>query len=237
MALSLQWFSQHDLMDGLRARRQKSGSPLGRVIDEALDMIQQTCYMMWFGYLMRFDNFFLEQILLMVNVVFHTMEMKYIMCKNLNLVVGEIGPVEMELILSTLYFVVGGCLGAGSLDSNLGELFGIENETIANIQMKYITGSLFLPILCVFLYENLGDCIKESPKDALYHFAPVIIIMFEGYLMSFTVSYQFERAIIFVMLNMCIANVTLHLMLTNMSKKAYSLLHPAYVYPLLPVLA
>ena len=146
MALSLQWFSQHDLMDGLRARRQKSGSPLGRVIDEALEMIQQTCYMMWFGYLMRFDNFFLEQILLMVNVVFHTMEMKYIMCKNLNLVVGEIGPVEMELILSTLYFVVGGCLGAGSLDSNLGELFGIENETIANIQMKYITGSLFLPM-------------------------------------------------------------------------------------------
>jgi len=39
MAMSLQWFSQHDLMDGLRARRQKSGSPLGRVVDEALDLI------------------------------------------------------------------------------------------------------------------------------------------------------------------------------------------------------
>ena len=38
MALSLQWFSQNDIMDGLRARRQKSGSPLGRIIDEALDM-------------------------------------------------------------------------------------------------------------------------------------------------------------------------------------------------------
>jgi len=48
--------------------------------------------------------------------------------------------------LAELCFVVGGCLGAGSLDSNLGELFGIENETIANIQMKYITGSLFLPM-------------------------------------------------------------------------------------------
>ena len=31
------WFSQFDIMDGLRARRQKSGSPLGRIIDEALD--------------------------------------------------------------------------------------------------------------------------------------------------------------------------------------------------------
>jgi phosphatidylglycerophosphate synthase len=38
MALSVQWFSQNDIMDGLRARRQKSGSPLGRIIDEALDM-------------------------------------------------------------------------------------------------------------------------------------------------------------------------------------------------------
>lgn len=40
MALSLQWFSQHDIMDGVRARRQKSGSPLGRIIDEALDLTQ-----------------------------------------------------------------------------------------------------------------------------------------------------------------------------------------------------
>lgn len=72
-------------MDGLRARRQKSGSPLGRVIDEALDMLQQTCYCLWFGYLFRFDNFVFEQTLLMINVVFHSMEMKYILCENLNL--------------------------------------------------------------------------------------------------------------------------------------------------------
>jgi phosphatidylglycerophosphate synthase len=39
-ALAVQWFSQFDIMDGLRARRQKSGSPLGRIIDEALDMTQ-----------------------------------------------------------------------------------------------------------------------------------------------------------------------------------------------------
>lgn len=40
MAIALNWFTHSDLMDGLRARRQKSGSPLGRVIDEALDMMQ-----------------------------------------------------------------------------------------------------------------------------------------------------------------------------------------------------
>lgn len=64
-----------------------------------------------------------------------------------------------------------------------------------------------------------------------------MVILFEGFLMSFTVSYVFERAVIFVMLNMCIANVTLHLMLTNMSKKPYNLVQVAYVYPLIPILA
>ena len=37
MALALQWFSLFDVMDGMRARRLKCGSPLGRIIDEALD--------------------------------------------------------------------------------------------------------------------------------------------------------------------------------------------------------
>jgi hypothetical protein len=70
---------------------------------------------------------------LMVNVVFHTMEMKFILCKTLHLTVGEIGPLEMEFILATLYFVVGGCFGAESLDNDLGQVFGVENDTFKNI--------------------------------------------------------------------------------------------------------
>lgn len=42
--LAILWFTQHDLMDGARARRQKAGSPFGRLFDEANDMIQMTCY-------------------------------------------------------------------------------------------------------------------------------------------------------------------------------------------------
>lgn len=34
--LSLQWFSMFDIMDGMRARRLKCGSPLGRIIDEGI---------------------------------------------------------------------------------------------------------------------------------------------------------------------------------------------------------
>jgi len=47
--------------------------------------------------------------LLMVNVVFYSMEMKFLMMKNLKLVIGEIGPIEVELsltlgLLSAYYF-------------------------------------------------------------------------------------------------------------------------------------
>jgi phosphatidylglycerophosphate synthase len=37
VAITLQWFSLNDCMDGMRARRTKTGSPLGRIIDEAID--------------------------------------------------------------------------------------------------------------------------------------------------------------------------------------------------------
>ena len=39
MAFATQWFSQFDIMDGNRARRLKAGSPVGRLVDEAFDMI------------------------------------------------------------------------------------------------------------------------------------------------------------------------------------------------------
>ena len=41
-AAGLQWFSWFDMCDGKRARRLKCGSPVGRIIDEALDMINQS---------------------------------------------------------------------------------------------------------------------------------------------------------------------------------------------------
>jgi hypothetical protein len=50
----------------------------------------------------------------MINVVFYSMEMKFILCKNLTLIIGEIGPVEIELILSSV-LVLGSVFGADSL--------------------------------------------------------------------------------------------------------------------------
>ena len=105
-ACALQWFSQFDIMDGIRARRLKAGSPLGRIVDEAGDTIMQACYSMWLAYSFRFDNLCFETVFIMVNFVFYAMEMKFVMCKDLKMVVGEIGPVEVELLLSCIIFFV-----------------------------------------------------------------------------------------------------------------------------------
>ena len=39
-AFAIQWFSIHDILDGMRARRLKAGSPLGRVIDEGKNILR-----------------------------------------------------------------------------------------------------------------------------------------------------------------------------------------------------
>lgn len=111
-------------MDGIRARRQKSGSPLGRIIDEALDMTQQACYSLWLGYVFRFDSRLVEFMLIMVNIVFYSMEMKFLMMKDLKLVIGEIGPVEVELSLTIGYFCAY-YFGTDGLQKTLGESLGV----------------------------------------------------------------------------------------------------------------
>ncbi len=40
----------------------------------------------------------------MVNIVFYSMEMKFHMLKDLKLIIGEIGPVEVELGLAIGFF-------------------------------------------------------------------------------------------------------------------------------------
>lgn len=78
----------------------------------------------------------------MTNIVFYTMEMKFILCSELTLNVGEIGPVEVELILTTV-LLLGGYIGADSFQTSISELWGIQNEWLKSVQLNYLIGSLF----------------------------------------------------------------------------------------------
>jgi phosphatidylglycerophosphate synthase len=144
--LALYWFNQHDLMDGFRARRQKSGSPYGRLFDEANDMIQMTCYSVILAYLWRLDNCFLELTFTFINVIFFTMEMKYILCHELILNIAEVGSVEIENFIASL-FLLAGIYGSSIYEMTLGETFGfLSMMPGSGVQWKYILAVGLMPL-------------------------------------------------------------------------------------------
>lgn len=90
--------------------------------------------------------------------------------------------------------------------------------------------------LALFLNDNLGDCFKESITKTLYYFTPCLVIIAQYFLFGVMESSTLERSVVILLFNFTIANITLHLMLTNMTKKPFTLLQPAYIYTLLPVI-
>jgi phosphatidylglycerophosphate synthase len=129
-AVAVQLFSQFDIMDGQRARRQKSGSPLGRIVDEALDMPQQAIWCLFILYACRFESTLaVVMIALMTNFTFYTMEMRFLMFGNLDLNIGEFGPVETEWLVASIIGLVG-YLGPDCMQSTLGSVVGLSAENM-----------------------------------------------------------------------------------------------------------
>ena len=97
-----QWASQLDIFDGIRARRQRSGSPVGRLVDEAFDMITIMCMSIFIGYGIQPNNFVLELLFFGANIIAYSFEMRFVMFGSLVMQIGELGPVENELILGVV---------------------------------------------------------------------------------------------------------------------------------------
>ena len=89
----------------------------------------------------------------------------------------------------------------------------------------------------LFLYENLGDCMKESVSRSFWLFIPVVVVLIEGFFLTYTPSYINERAVLVVLLNFSLANITYNLMLTNMAKKPFKFLQMGYLFPLIPLVS
>jgi len=69
----------------------------------------------------RIDSIWFESLAFGVNIIFYWMEIRFIVAKNFSLQVGEIGPVEIELIVSSICFIGAG-LGYHVFDFTIGEL-------------------------------------------------------------------------------------------------------------------
>lgn len=59
----------------------------------------------------------------LINLPMYTMEVKFIVCNNLKMIIGELGPVELELIFSII-MIASGMWGVEKYDITLSEYFG-----------------------------------------------------------------------------------------------------------------
>lgn len=104
-------------------------------------MIQMTCYQIVMAYLFRIDNAILETTFVCMNVVMFAMELKYLLCKELVLQLGEVGAVEIENLSATL-MMIGSVYGSCIYEMTLAETFRIFNwpvfNLVGNFQWNYI---------------------------------------------------------------------------------------------------
>ena len=103
------WFTMTDIVDGLRARRMGCGSPLGRLIDEAGDIIIMGAYSVIIGNCMMFDNIILELCFLYMTIGFYGMELKALIFPgqiDMTIPAG-ISPVEIEVFLACMLWSIG----------------------------------------------------------------------------------------------------------------------------------
>lgn len=78
MAFSIQWFSGFDTLDGLRARRLKCGTPIGRLVDEAGDPFQYTAIALLLGFVFKSTPGFHSLCIFTINLPQYCMEIEYI---------------------------------------------------------------------------------------------------------------------------------------------------------------
>ena len=74
-----------------------------------------------------FNNPFFEIIFFAVNIAFYGMEMKFIICGDLQMIVAaeDLGPVEIELFITSCY-LLGAIFGADGLQNSIGSTFGLD---------------------------------------------------------------------------------------------------------------
>ena len=126
-AVGIMWFSIIDILDGLRARRLKVGSPLGRLIDEGGDAVTMGNYCVLLAYVLNLQMPGAELLIyLSLNFVFYAMEIKYILTGDLIMSTGDISDVELELVFSII-MIIHAIFGRDIYESKVGQTLGFVN--------------------------------------------------------------------------------------------------------------
>jgi len=95
---------------------------------------------------------------------------------------------------------------------------------------------IIVPLVCLFWFDNLGECFSKEPKRSLWLLIPVFVLFGLGFLTSFTPQYLEQRALMVLLYNFVLATITLDLMLCNMAKRHFTVFQLPLLYLVLPLL-
>lgn len=156
------------------------GTPIGRLIDEAGDAIQYSWGWLIFGYGLRVPPGVLNYVIAMSVMPMYTIEMKFIMTGKLDLTAGadDLGPVELELIFSILFVLMGIC-GTSGQKKSITEHFEFLPESFECVKLNQIClafGSIFVGL---FVIENLAYCFGKDLKKAMWILISPLILLAE----------------------------------------------------------
>lgn len=210
----VQWFSINDALDGIRARRLKCGSPLGRIIDEAGDGMIYTFYGHLVGYVFKMTPgpFFLG--IATINLSVFYMELTFKITNSLVMCDEYFGAMELELVITSIMFLAG-IFGTDGLHKH------VCIHMSEDIYWYHFIMAIFILMTCHFTFDALCNSVKSNPSATLRNgITPLItlaISVFHGSLMPESFTNEFAA---FHILHSFSLNIsTYKLMVANMTKK------------------
>ena len=165
------------------------------------------------------------------------MEIRHFYCKEFMTIVGELGPVEIELIYTVIFLFSGTVCGGEAFERSLMEVTGSGYEILSLIKVKYLIAVLTIFLEILFSWDNLKESMNINPKETLRLMTPVFIITGISYFSSWLPSFTNETVIVYFLYQMVFAKIILKLMLFNMSGRGFGVYNVQYVYLLIPIFA
>ncbi len=105
------------------------------------------------------------------------MEIRHYYCKDFVMIVGELGPVEVELIYTIIFLFSGLYIGGDGYEKTLAQVSGIDNGILSLIKIKYFVAVLTIILEILFSYDNIKESLEKNKDESMRLLTPVFIII------------------------------------------------------------
>lgn len=190
------------------------------------------------GYVMKLQPGWLCLTMALINCPMYTMEMKYIFTGKLSITAmdDDLGPCEIEIIITSVFFLAG-LFGYEGLGDSIGTSLGI--EMIPKFLLwKHALSSIFVILLCFFTLENVYSCIKQDIRRAIHYLSnPLICLVIPMICASLGSTAYTEQFVIFHLMYSFVFDISSYrLMLTHMTNSYFNILGLEHILAVIPLI-